>query len=399
MATKSIENRIYGKRYFALEVFEIEDALHFALLVMEYRKGELEVIATYTAQRLEDIIESIDKNKPLLVTLNTTKVLTRTLVVQAESKPEDIVLQAFPNLDLDKFYYQTTLRVTHGMVSICRKDAVDTLLEEFVKSGYSPLRLTLGANDAILLQSYADAGLTGSNFKMDFTDSAISFTSDSKAVETLTIGGLSFANTFLLAFASVLGQLKTERHRGNLIQTNEGLKSTFMAERLFNIGLRAGLGFFLLLLLCNFLVFQHYFEKNEILVAGLSEANGKNTTLSALQERVTAKEVQLGRILNTKGSQSTLYLNELGKSVPNTISLTELQFHPLESPLKPNKPILIEKNVYLVSGQTKDKLGFTIWTKQIEDLPWVAQISIVDYGSISTNTANFTLKISAHASE
>ena len=157
--------------------------------------------------------------------------------------------------------------------------------------------------------------------------------------------------------------------------------------------LNLDLAFFLALLLSNFLLFNHYYEKNTELETGLIHNQDQNGSLKALQKRILLKEKRLETILNSKNSKTSYYLDELGKSIPNSIYLSDIQYQPLSKPVRNDKEIELVKNHLQISGVTNDRIQFTVWSDNLEMQKWVNRVEIMDYEYLSKSSANFTIKV------
>lgn len=395
MAPKFIKNSIEGNSYQGLELFEVNGKDYFALLVLENRKGELEIVAEHLVETLEGLLRLIERKKPLFVTFNTPKVLKKQVATEINDNPELLVINAFPNLELDNFYYQILESEKQSVVSISKKEHLNWYLEQFDKVGLQPFQIALGISNIQILEGFADGILLGSNFKTEL--SANIFDSYENLSEhqgtTEQLNGISLQNWHLLGFAHILGFLQKKTPPSNLLIRNKGLLNDFTNRKWFDFGVKFGLGFFLLLLLTNFLVFSHYHEENQELEASIANNQNQNGSLKTLQKRIADKEGRLKSILNSKNSKTSYYLDELGKSVPNSVYLNDIQYQPLTTPVRDDKAIDLTNNNLQISGVTNEKIQFTVWSDNLEMQKWVNRVEIMDYEYLSKSSANFTLKV------
>jgi Tfp pilus assembly protein PilN len=80
---------------------------------------------------------------------------------------------------------------------------------------------------------------------------------------------------------------------------------------------------------------------------------------------------------NTKFSQ---YYDEIGKSLPTALLLTQIYYQPLKGIQKENQAIDTEKNSLLIKGVSSDDEAFTNWISRLEKEKWISNVSITEYG-------------------
>jgi hypothetical protein len=81
------------------------------------------------------------------------------------------------------------------------------------------------------------------------------------------------------------------------------------------------------------------------------------------------------------------------RGLPESILLSDLDYHPLAKRIKPEQPIEIQKNIMLISGESTNSDGFSKWLALMEANAWVKQVDILDYRDVSANLSNFNIKI------
>ena len=386
---------IEGKTSQALEIFEVNGKEYFALLVLENRKGELELVTEHLVETFDRLLVLIEKKMPLFVTFNTPKVLKKQITTKINDSSEVLVVNAFPNLELDNFYYQLLKSKDRSVVSISKKDHINGYLEQFDKAGLQPFQIALGISTLQALEGFSQGAHMGSNFKVQLSQTVFEAYENVSELEAASIrlNGITFQNSYLLGFTQILGFLQQKGQPSNLTVLNQNLYQDFKNQKWFNFGIRFGLGLFLVLLLTNFLVFNHYHENNLALEAGIATTQNQDGSLKALQQRITNKEDRLASILNSKSSQTSYYLDELGKSMPSSIYLNDIQYQPLATPVRDGKSIDLVLDNLLVSGVTNEKIQFTVWSDNLEMQKWVEHVEIMDYEYLSKSSANFTLKV------
>ncbi|MEO0570793.1 MAG: PilN domain-containing protein [Bacteroidota bacterium] len=401
MLNTFIKHSIEGTTYQGLEIFEANGKECFGLLVLENRKGELEVISENLVATFDALLKLLDKKKPLFITFNTSKVLKKQVATEISNNPELLVVNAFPNLEMDNFYYQILESENTSVVSISKKDHINWYLEQLKKVGLQPFQIALGISKVQILEGFREGAIRGSNFQVQFSKTLFEgyASQPEQLAETTCFDGISFQNWHVLGFAHILSYLQQKSQPSNLSICNQRLLHDFKNQKWFDFGVKFGLGFFLVLLLTNFLVFNHYHERNQELEERIVNNQNKDGALKALQKRIADKEGRLEGILNSKNSKTSYYLDELGKSVPNSVYLNDIQYQPLITPVRDQKAIDLTANSLQISGVTNEKIQFTVWSDNLETQKWVSRVEIMDYEYLSKSSANFTLKIVLDASE
>ncbi|MEM8507816.1 MAG: hypothetical protein AAF717_08300 [Bacteroidota bacterium] len=390
-----------GNTFFVLEIYERQAKQLFSFQKVVLAKGELEVIVTRTSANLEAILPLVEKKKPLLLTLNTANVLSKVIPATAGSQPELWVTTAFPNLPLDHFYYQLFQHHATTVISIAKKEYVAQYLEQFKKLGIPVYTVSLGLAALRAIVNYADEGITGSNFELQWKNGQpMRYTPlIAQRSDKMDIGGFLLESEQLLGFAQVLDLFDQEKKVSNSAECNHKLQNEIKNLRLFDFGIKTALAFFIALLLSNFLLFNYYHSKNQALEASLASNQLQEQSFTALKERVSAKEERLEVLQHSKDSRASWYLDELGKSIPGSIRLTTVHFQPLSLPVRSNAVIVLQERHLQVSGITYDRIAFGNWSESLENRSWINTIEVVDYNYVSNSAANFTLNLVLDATE
>jgi len=122
-----------GHTFFGIEVNETEEREVYSLLQVEKKKEELEIGLEIVSETLDGILNHIDKKAPVFVCLNTSKILKKQVPAEAQASEELLVVNAFPTLEVDHFYYQTLRTQGKNLVAIGKKEYVDGYLEKLKK--------------------------------------------------------------------------------------------------------------------------------------------------------------------------------------------------------------------------------------------------------------------------
>lgn len=388
---------IDGSTYQGLEVFTIGDSVHWSFLKLKRSKGELTLLHESTSISLETLLPEVDKKSPLVLVINTSKVLKKQIAKEAQGTPEQWVGQAFPNLDMDSFHFEIMESPSIRVVSICKTSEVNDILENLKGHGILPTKVYLGVSALKNSLPYLDFPIYGSNFTIE-THSPGSLhleNMDAMGQDDMDINGLTLSVPNLLPFSAVLGHIAQDRGISNLSGINGSLENSFKNRRIFQLGLQVGLGTILMVLLLNFVLFSHYRTKTQTMDS-ISSLEIQTEMLKEVRDRVNGKETKLKALLGSSHSKTSYYLDRIAQSLPHTLLLDEMVYQPLSKPIQDGKPIEVTKHSLVLSGETADKEAFTQWTDTLEKMDWIAHVDILGYEYASSSSDRFSLNIELH---
>lgn len=392
-----VQHIIKGNTYQGLEIFELDNHIYYSFLRVTQKNGELFTLSGKVFENPDGLIKHINKKETLLVSINTSKVLRKQVEADAPDNSEQWVPHAFPNLDLNNFYYQVMDSTSLKMVALGKKEHIDQQLKTLEDHNIEPTSVSLGiANLENAIPYLKDSPVLGSNFELTKSDHGLQFkTSDSFREVSMEINGLSLTNAGLLPFSNILGHLGKVEAQSNLEVVNKQFENRFKNHRFFDLGLRWGLGVMLGVLLLNFLLFSYYRDKTQSMETA-SSLEQQNITLNTLKKKVSEKESRLTTLLQSSNSRSTFYLDRIAHEIPSSILLDEMEYLPLLKPVRDKKPIETKEQAITISGQTRNNDEFTQWTEKLEKQEWVQKVDIEAYEYDSKNRDNFSINVVLH---
>lgn len=388
-----LENIIFGKHYLGVEFFTVGNEDKIAFLQLDRKKNEL-IIARNVIFESAEALKKEKSKFPLSLVINNKNVLQKE-IDGIESNDKKLLYKAFPNIAIADFYYEIIYFDNKSIVSICRKTYVDELIDSLNES-FRIASVSLGISPVKQLANFNIP-------KKIYTNSqVINFESEEKLLDSLVetsspfydINGLNIQSTYILSFSSVLQMLfKNEVSSGNIKDLNHKLLEDFRQKSFFEFGLKTALGLILGLLLINFLVFNYYFKKanNFTETATLNKAGIEN--VAKLKSRIKDKEQKLEDFSIQSASKSSLKINEIVKSIPSSLLLSEVIYYPLQKKVKENESISFEDKIIKVAGNTLNNEVFTHWIEQTEKLDWIERIVITSFGRDTENKTSFEIKI------
>ncbi|QLG46770.1 hypothetical protein [Costertonia aggregata] len=364
---------------------------------MERKKGELLISERKEYQSLDNLFKTRKKNCPTTIIFNTNDVLSKILKTKSKNNPKALVEKAFPNFNFENFYYELVSFGEHTVISIIKKDKVNELLKELIAKKISVVNISLGVCSLVNIKNHIERDIVRtSNTELLFDSATINSITRFEHNEPVhyEINGLEIENDFLLGFSGILSFIsKGGIGFSNLTELNEYYKSEFQNKRFFDVVSKLSLGLVLTILLLNFFFFNHYFQKVGELRT-LTEINGINKkNLSELTERVVEKQKRLDAILSSGNSKSSYYLDGIGKSVPTSVLIHQIQYQPLLKPLRNSKPVEVEENIIIIEGNSFNTNEFSIWIEQLETKSWIRKVETLDFDYQNKDNSLFSIKI------
>ncbi|MEM6719242.1 MAG: PilN domain-containing protein [Bacteroidota bacterium] len=393
MVTQLKTYLLYGNTYCSIEH---NSSNSVEAILLKKKKAEVVIEKTVSSKTVAEIAEKLPKKQHAFLIVNNDAVLSK-FIESTEKQHNRLLYEAFPNLKINDFYFEIDSHENFHNIAICRKSTVDKLIEAYQKQHITIIGFSLGnvmtsfVNNFIEAPSYytSNALLT----KEDNQITGISLIAD-VPTQIYTINGLEVQNTQLLNFAGALSYiLQTKKTVSNFEETETTLITDFRQKRFFSQFIMFGLGFILLILLLNFFTFNSYYESVENMKQTAAVNSSQKEKLLKLKALVDEKQKTVDDILKNSSSRSSYYIDAIANSLPNTIQLAGLTYQPITKRIKKKKAIQLTQNTITISGISTDSDLFSDWIQTLESFDWIANVMVVNYGSQSKNTTDFSLKI------
>ncbi len=386
-----------GHHFYGLEVCQFKDGQRFFLIKVRRRKKELEIVEQMAFEDLETMGKSIKPSIPLFLTVNTKDVITKNA---RDSKLEDKALanSLFPNMDYDLLYFEIYSLGSERFVSIVRKNIVSDILNKLIALKVSIFSISIGLSGVRPLLDYINENeIVGTTYKLikEPPNKGITIANTEQENDQFyNLSGLQVQNWYLLGFGSVASHLLLPtKTNSSMVALNEGLGAEVKNKKLLSLLTSSSVLLFLGVLLINFLFFDHFRSSIQNLT-DKQVINAKSLEqISQLKERVESKERRLEKALSTSNSKVSFYLDELGQTVPNTITLEEMVYQPLLKPKKDSNPIAYTLNEIRITGLTGNGVDFSQWVAELERLNWVNQVKTLEYDYQTKKTSMFELRV------
>lgn len=396
MVKKIIKHITEGSIFAGLEVNTSDNGDIYFFLEIKKLKDELVISKSLILNNLEDIKLHVNRTTPLFLCFNNDSILTKQLSNPSISAEAALVNEAFPNIEIKTFYWEIIQKAKNSVVSISRKEFVDSVLLKLSQIKLIPFQISLGISGIEEILQYTDVELlylNSQNLKLNNGD-IIEIESDIDNQEVFyKISELKLSNFNLLILGQILSHLNGSKRFTNFSDQNKKLNSNVKNERIFDVVGKFALAFFAILLLVNFIFYNHYFSKVNDLQTNLLASDSQKENLIKLENTIKIKQEKINTISNSSNSKSTYYLDIIAQSIPKSILLNRLDYQPLTKNIQNNKPIFIDKKIIILSGLSNDNNEFSKWIEILEKNDWIASIETLDFDFVNDSSSEFSIEI------
>lgn len=373
---------IYGSIYGAVEhtYSELENET-FNILFLEKQKNELIVKKREQINNINDIFTKLYPKKHLFLIVNNKNVLSK--VINLTNTPSlNIVKKAFPNININDFYYEIISNESKSFIAISRKDYINNLIEMYQKEKFHIINFSLGNSTIKNLINLTDTNeLYTSNSLVVFKNNFLDSIEKESASIKYRINDLDVSNNDILCLSGILSHhfIKNKYSEG-LEEIKENLINNFYLSRFFKLGLYSALVTLFIIVLTNFLFFTKYHSGIEKLTPEIEKLSSYKKELLELESTIERKEKLINSLQSSKNSKVSLFINEIAKEIPKTILLSELKYQPLISKIKNNSPLKISSNKIFIRGTTESNNDFYFFISSLEKKKWISNTTIINYG-------------------
>jgi len=387
----------YGNHFCGIEhtIQSGEELIYTTIL--KKSKNTVDVENSFKDNSIGNTITKLRKEQHIFLVINNDQVLLKHIKSE-QVELEKLVYKAYPNINIDEFFYEIMSQENNHFVSICRKDYVNELVAEYKAHSKFVINISLGNALASEISHFVQEKLfVTSNANISLENHKISSIEkkEIESIKTYKINGLEITSEQILSFSAALAVvLKNFNTITNFDLLKKAVKSDYLHSRYHSLFLKFGLLSILGILLVNFLIFNHYFNQ----VSTLQQTSQINQTtkqkILEINEEVTKSQKMVEDMLNSNISKSSFYVNAIIMKLPNSILLSELNYQPIIKRIKTGKTIEVEKNIMLLSGKSNNSELFSKWVTDLEATNWIKKVEISNYHDASKSLSDFSLKLS-----
>lgn len=391
MLKSKLENIIFGNQFLGIEIFSELNSQKVHSIIVDKKKEDLVISDTFKFDNLEGANFDDFSNLPTIITLYTDKVLIKESEL---TEKNDIVLvkKNFPNLTIEEFYFDIWRMDGKAIISIARKNYIDEIINLFQENKkLNILGFNIGISNIKHLTTFISEDDILFNSKSFHKNNILIGTNKSNHSKIYSVNGINIKSDNLISFSSIVNFI-SESSNGSIDQLNIFLKNEFFQKNLFKKYIKFFTFTLLGILLVNFLIFNYYYNKsNEVNILSSNEIENQKK-IENLKKTIVDKEKSVTELSLTNTQRISFVLNKIGKSVPTTIILNELQFQPLLK--KGNSEVLTkysEKNI-IVAGISNSNIEFTNWIENLSSFENIQEVIILQFEK-EDNITSFKINI------
>ncbi|MEM7086267.1 MAG: hypothetical protein AAF489_08805 [Bacteroidota bacterium] len=384
----------YGTCYCSLEMTTLNGKDQLFGITSEKKKEEYAKLDYLQAESIGDMAKRLKKNQHLQLIVNTDQVLVKK--VDAGLSLDKAVAKAFPSVSTANFYFELLDTGEVAYVAVCKKEYINGILETFRMAKLYVVAFRLGFGSLVNLMPVLKTEMVAtSKHYFSLTRGQLFLDQPSDTFQSsYQIDEFQVQKQFILPLASLLNyDVKQDEKQHNFGSVNRSLNTQYSEINFFRKTLITSTGILLVLLLTNFLFFSSYFSKHESLKVEASQLENKAHLYQANFEKVRLKERRVENIFSAGNSKSSLYLNRLVSSKPESVLFIEFQYQPLLKRIKTDKKIEYTEGQIIIGGESGDKELFSKWMEDLEQNEWISEVTILSYGLEGSSMDNFRILI------
>lgn len=387
----------YGRRYCGIEYgSDSSGETIISCITALRRNGEFDLEKKFQLKNIEESVKQLSINQHAFLCLTHNQVLIKHTLTQGS--PVKVVNSAFPNIDLNDFYYQILDTPSGHYVALCRKEQVHQIISSFKDNHIQIVGFSLGISSIQpLLPAIENEEIIASGFKLHTADNKI-FSLEriyKQQTEILyLIGDTQISSRYLLSLSAIFNYPSGDDYSStNFENKNHQLKKRHAQKVFFRKGLISSIIILLILLLINtFLYSKYYSEYQKLTSLYKAEISQKKAYDKKLLE-IEKKEEIVRNISSNSNSRSSYYLNRVIADMPTSILLEEFTYQPLQKQIKEHEPVTVNKNVIHLTGETNNETTFSEWLRMLEKNDYMVSVQVSDFGYKSAGYSRFTLNI------
>jgi hypothetical protein len=357
-------------------------------------------------QAIAQLPKQLSTANPLCVVFNGKGILVKKLTTEQTENPVSVLL---PNANPADFYYELFPCGDFVVAAIARKELIEKYYSQLKAAGYRVLQVSLGfsvlqnilpflniENGKPIVTTSFILNAGGSKNISDFSLSE-NITTDKFQMTEYAIGDQYILSAHLLSFAAGVGLLTSDLKQSPAIDSAQLVyeRTEFRFYKLFRAAGMFVLGFVFLVLLINFLIYNHYFSKNKELQATQSFSRSRLQEASALLENTHRKDLFLRKSGWTKPARISFYADRIASLTPSNTLLTTMTIHPVKTNTTGLTPVInFKTDTIQVAGTCDNPVEINQFINNLKIIQDFKEVSLKNYTyKKEQDAATFSIEI------
>jgi len=335
---------------------------------------------------LNAVVKHFGKYKPYHIHVLGTGVLSRKIESNSAYQ-QDLIMSGNPN----EFLFTTFDDGNNMAVSFCRKALITDYLNEFeseklhlygLSCGYSAICGIL--EDETISTEFTiemKQGKIASFQRAETSREKSNWRNDFWTTKTLIAESIRTNKSAEIKWI-VDGEDEGEIARENVHQYNQ--------FKTIGIGI---VGAILLALIVNYFYQNHLNDEIAQLEMDLSVHQENISMLDRLTQEKQRKEQLINSAGVNASSFLSYYMDEIGASVPQAITLSDMTVFPIIGKLKEKQRVEVDQKRIWIAGITKNNEILDDWIEKMDRFSWIKSIELLNYLKSTEEWAEFELQI------
>jgi hypothetical protein len=372
-------------------VIKKEDGESYNVLTIKRNGNKIDIISKRSFETFDNLSTKIDLKLPVILVVDGKGVLNKEIDFNNEAD-----LNWHKNIDFNTVYYTSFKSGNSNFISFCRKNSIDETITKFKEATFQVVDIYIGSFlSALLHNTISKDKIVSGDLLLGFeNEKLVSFTKPEEQIkkESYIIGQDNITSNVLPLYGALIHffiqQKEVSKTKNETLNVEE-----IIYKKAFNIlGVTMIVGFLGSLLISYFMI-QYYGSKN-------AELNLKNVYSNQSYQKILDLEKQKENklnILKESGFLSSKFLSyygyELIRSIPNDLSLNEVNIIPSGKEVKPNKKITFDSKTILIKGETFNESSINDWIQGLKKMNWINNFEIISLKKDKKNKSQFEVKI------
>src|SRR3989344_4284910 len=389
----SFENIIKSKIATGVEINLLPDGA-YDINVVSLKKNKSQVLTENKISGITDIVSlstKLDSKSPVVLVINGKGIIHKKVATAENDSLAAVLNKVLPNANADDFYIQEQeINSSQNYISVVRKSSIDELLDELKKNNITnivscnvgPFLINniLGLIDKNIISSEF---LSFSNYKLLIREDKINEVQNSDNLESapIKVGDDFIEGKLLIPFAAALSYFIGMSEGFVNSDKIDSIKDDFKQKQKFQLfGWSLLIGTFVVLLV-NYFVFNHYWEKSTEMNSKLVLNQSALKRYESLKAEYAQKKIFLEQNGLLESSRTSYYADRLAASLPASIQLLDMNIHPLKKKEASDisNALYFDTKTIKISGKCDRNTELNDWMKELEANIWIEKVKLVDY--------------------
>ena len=378
------------------------DSIIFNYSVWQLKKNKLDDLIKGQDADLNSALKAIKKtNSPAVLCVTGKGVISKKIIFSENDSLliSDLVKQHFSTISITDFYIQFYKSSNNsGYLSICRKEQIDKLIEQFTLEKIECVNIFIGPLVCNALSNIISTynRLSTNLYHLELKNGVIDdvHSSDDSESNGLKIDDLQIDPVQMIAFASGFSYLtRQEIYTSENTELNS-LYSKHIEKLKTRILLFSLIAFLFVISAINSVLFFQKFEEHNILEVELSLYESKNSQITKLLDNYQKKKSLIEQAGIFDNKKLSIYADKIALSLPNDIVLRELYFNPEIGETEEDSLMDFQKNQLIIKGNCNKSLLLNEWVNVLKSQEFIKSVNLENFVFNSEgHSPNFTLKL------